>query len=575
MTTYASLCLGLFPGAADCTDAFAWALEQLPDGSILQLEPGEYHFSAASAGCGDYSLSNSDILELRRLSVLLRGRHDVMVDGCGARLVFHGQTMPFTLDGCNGVTLKNFTIDWDIPLTAEGVVEASCDNWVDISIDPKLYPFHLEEDTLVFDGGDWHEPVWQWGNTEFDTRTGQVAAGRGDTWPKTTQQLLENGQVRFSGGFAGHRPQPGNVVVLRHGRREHAGIFVHNSENVCLENITMHANGGLGILAQFSRDLTFRRIRMEPNRAAGRMFAGGHDDGIHLSADSGLITVEECSFMGLMDDPLNLHGIAARLERVENSRTVIGRFVHPQSNGFDLWALPGHAIAVLDGQDMHSLGTVRARAFTLLDRELFRLELEEELPAEAKAGASLENMSRTAALVCRRNRFGACRARGVLCCTPRPVRIEDNVFESAGAAILIPGDACTWYESGRCRDVTIRGNYFAPCCLRSEYLSGDAVISIHPELPAPRADRPCHTNITVEDNTFHTADGRVLYALCTSGLRFCGNRILRSYALPAQGENNPLVTTQHCTGVAVSRNVLVGDVVGGDLFKKEYPDETD
>ena len=64
MTTYTSACLGLFPGSAECTDAFAWALEQLPDGSTLRLEPGEYRFHAASAGLGDYSLSNSDILDL-------------------------------------------------------------------------------------------------------------------------------------------------------------------------------------------------------------------------------------------------------------------------------------------------------------------------------------------------------------------------------------------------------------------------------------------------------------------------------------------------------------------------------
>lgn len=574
MSTYTSDSLGLFPGA-ECTGGFCRALAQLPDKSTLRLQPGEYRFSAAAAVAGSYPLSNSDILETRRLSVRLQNRRDITLDGGGARLIFHGQTMPFTLDGCTGITLKNFTIDWDIPLTAEGIVTAACGEYVDIAIDRRLYPFHLEGSTLVFDGGDWHEPVWQWGNTEFDTRTGQVAAGRGDTWPETTQQLLENGCVRFCGDFAGSQPQPGNVVVLRHGRREHAGIFLQGCRDICLENITMHANGGLGILAQFSHDLTFRRIHMVPNRAAGRLFAGGHDDGIHLSADSGRITVEECSFLGLMDDPLNLHGIAARVERIEEGQAVIGRFVHPQSNGFDLWALPGHTIDFLDGEDMHSLGTVQAKSFELLDKELFRLELDGDLPPQAGPGASMENMTRTASLVCRNNHFGACRARGVLCCTPKPVLIENNLFESAGAAILIPGDACTWYESGRCRDVTIRGNYFAPGCLRSEYLSGDAIISIHPELPAPRADRPCHTNITVENNTFHTADGRVLYALCTSGLRFCGNRIVRSYALPPRGEENPLVTTRCCTGVAVSRNRLVGDVVGGEPFKKEYCHETD
>ena len=554
----------------DCTAAFARLLGENPRATEFVLAPGRYDFDAAHAARRDYALSNSDIVSPRHLSLQLCGMEDVVFNGNGAQLVFHGQTMPFTVDQSQGVTIKNLTIDWAVPLTAEGEIIAAAPDFIDVAIDPALFPHEVADDTLYFTGEGWREPVWPWGNTEFDARTGKVAFGRGDTFPKTTQALLPSGAVRFYGNFTGAQPQPGNVLVLRHGQRVHAGIFMQNSAQLAVEDVTLHATRGLGILAQFCEDLHFCRVSLLPNRAKGRRFASGHDDGIHLSANSGTVTVDQCSFLGLMDAPLNLHGIAAKIEAVEGGRTLQGRFMHSQSNNFDQWALPGQTVAFLDGQDMHQLAQGNVKRFVLCTPETFCLEFEDDLPADVQAGASLENLSRTAALICRNNWFGSCRARSLLVCTPQPVLIENNLFESAGAAILIAGDASTWYESGRCQKVTIRGNHFADCCLTSHYLGGEAIISIHPELPHPRAEHPCHRNITIENNLFETSHARLLYALCTAGLRFCRNRVFRSYTYPPRCQEQQRVTLELCTDAAVGDNLLVGRVVGqGDITRPE------
>lgn len=548
----------------DCTLALNAVWKELPDDSELVMDPGSYRFRAEAALQVPYVLSNSDPMDLHHVSVLLARRKKLVLNGNGAKWLFHGQTMPISIDSCQEITIRNLTIDWDIPLTAEGRVVHGEETFVDLAIDPGLYPFHIEGDTLVFDGGDWHEAVYRGGNTEFDSHAGKVAAGRGDTFPPTRQELLPDGRVRFYGAFGEKYPREGNVIVLRHGRREHPGVLIHGSREVSLEQMTIYGNGGLGILAQFSRDLSFRKIDMIPNREAGRQFASGHDDGIHLSANSGRVTVEECSFLGLMDDPINLHGIAAKMERRIDPYTILGRFMHPQSKGYAKWAGPGHTIALLDGQDMHELLQRRVRSFELLTPETFQLTLEEALPEQAEGELSLENISSTAELVCRNNYFGSCRARGLLVCTPKPVLVENNIFESAGAAILVAGDNCTWYESGRCQEVRIRNNYFSDCCLTSEYMGGKGIVSICPELPRPTAEYPFHRNIVIEKNVFHTSNGRVLYALCTRGLKIQNNRIVRSYTYPPDGEEAQLFTLEHCTEVEIGDNLLVGDVVGRD-----------
>lgn len=553
---------GVFPNTGeDCTELFAMMLRNNPSDTHFMIQPGRYDFFSEKARPQEYYLSNSDIVNPRRLSIELSEMQNILFDGNGAQFVFHGQTTPFTIDESKNISLRNLTIDWDIPLTAEGRVIRVAAGYIDVEIDPVLYPHEVEKGRLWFTGENWREAVWDWGNTEFDINTGKVAFGRGDTFPKTTQELLPDGAVRFWGDFKMF-PHPENIIVLRHGQRVHSGIFIQNSKDVSVESVTLHATGGLGILAQFSENLNFYRVQMLPNRAKGRLFVSGHDDGIHLSANSGTVCVEECSFLGLMDDPLNLHGIAAKLEMIVDEKTLQGRFMHCQSKGFTQWAMPGHTISFLDAQDMHELTKGRVQDFKLKTSETFLLTLDEPLPPNVCAGTSLENISCTAALTCRNNYFGSCRARGILFCTPKPVLIENNIFESAGAAVLIAGDASTWYESGRCQEVMIRGNYFGDSCLTSEYLGGQGIISIHPELPCAKKEYPCHKNISIEDNVFVTADARVLYALCTLNLHFCKNRIIRSYTYPPREPQHSIVVLEQCTDAEMNNNLFVGDVVG-------------
>ena len=539
------------------TAALQSALDQLPDGSEIHFSPGIYRLHARMGQVFSCFFSNSEPEPEHRASILLQGRKNLVLNGHGAVLLCHGQVLPIAMMDCENIVLKDFSIDWDIPLTGEGIITAVTETYADVHIDPEKFPFHIQNHTLFFEGWDWSQKLCLWGHTEFESCSDRVAYRRGEQFSSQIQELLPNGDVRFFGDFSGRfPPKPGNILVLRHGDRIHPGLLIHHCRNIIVAHLRMYGNGGLGILSQFSDTLTFSHVYLGPNREAGRYFAGGHDDGIHLSAVSGQILIEHCHFLGLMDDPVNLHGIAVKVDLQLDPHRFQGRFLHPQSKGHSLWAEPGQAIAFLNGSTMEELLTATVREFHLIDPDTFEIAFQEEVHPDC-SDLSLENLSRTAALTCRHNHFGACRARGLLCCSPQKILIEDNLFESAGAAIRIAGDVCTWYESGRCRDVTIRNNVFSDTCLTSVYQGGQGIISISPELPCPSPDHPCHRNITVTKNTFCTSDSRILYAFCTERLYFGKNKILKSDRYPQNIVTDSPVTAEFCKDVLIEDNQVI------------------
>jgi hypothetical protein len=521
------------------------------------LRPGRYDFYAVNGIKRDYWLSNSDPINPKYIAILMENMSHVVLDGNGADLIFHGQVLPIAVDGCWQVRLENFSIDWDIPLSAEGNIRSAGDGFMDVNIDPTRFPHRVDNGILFFRGEDWEAPKSWHSLIEFDTDRNMVAYDTGDVYPVSHAESRPDGSVRLTGDFQ-RVPTPGNAVVIRHNPRWHPGILAQDSQEVTFSGIRMFANGGLGVLCQFCRDLTFRRVCIEPNRRRGRRFVGGHDDGFHFSNNGGIITMEECRFFGLMDDPVNVHGTALRIDAVEGA-VLKGSFAHEQSVGMKSWAAPGQSVIFRDHRTLGERGRGRVHDFRLTATDRFILELEEAPPTAVRTGDCLENEDLMPAVVCRRCDFDSCRARGLLVTTSRPVRIEENRFFTSGAAILLSGDANGWYESGACTDVIIRGNIFRECNT-SPYQFGSGTISIHPEIPEPEG---CfHRNIRVEDNIFYAWDFPLIDAFSTDGLRVRNNRIIRSRMFPPRLKGREWVTLENCEDAVIDGNLFIGSEEG-------------
>ncbi|MBC7625682.1 right-handed parallel beta-helix repeat-containing protein [Ferruginibacter sp.] len=535
--------------------------------AVLVFSKGRYDFWPQYVEERLYYESNTDVIPLRRCPVLLEHLKNITVDGNGSDFIFHDRMQPITIDNCENIYIKNINIDWDIPLTAQGQVMAVTPEYIDVAINAES-PYVIEQGKIFFTGEGWKSELSRWGVMEFDKDTKLIAPQTGDEsclgrgYGEYIANEISKGLVRMSHRFK-RLPALGNYLVLRHSARDHAGVFITTSRNVTFENINMFQNAGLGILSQYSENLTFKKVNCIPNPAKNRILSG-HDDGFHYSNCKGQITADSCRFAALMDDPINVHGTSVQIIKKISSKKLLCKFMHEQSIGFT-WARKGEQVSFIENKAMNSFGVAVVQSFVARDPEIFELVFKDDIPAATIVGDALENLDWVPDVLIKNSFFGSNRARGILVTTPGKVIIENNIFESSGSAILISGDANDWFESGAVKDVTIRNNTFNDPCLTSMYQFCEGIISIDPIIPMPDNNKPFHRNINIENNTFHPFDYPVLYAKSTAGLRFNNNTIIRSNRFKAFHARKYMITIEACKAVEIKQNKLQGDVLGKNV----------
>ena len=558
---------GILP-ETDITLALYDLFRKYPKDTEFVFEDADYYLNPHEEMHADYRLSNSDVMPYRVLGLWLKDMENCTLTGNGARLYFAGQMQPVTMDHCRRITMRNFVIDWKKPLVAEGTVVGYGEGYADLYIDPVLFPHRFENGWIEFDtgAGEWY-PLNRQSQIQFDGNNRCVTRASGDNFtPKEMADL--GGSVYRVWSYQPAKTNTGNVFVLRHNARIHAGMFNEKCEDITYEDITVYSCGGLGCLAQFNHNLTYRRVHFVPNTKIGRKVANGRDDGMHITSGSGTVTITECTFLGLMDDPINVHSCCVTSDEVVNDRTLRCKYRHPQACGFHYWAETGDTIAFIERKHMSQVGEAKAVSYTLEDKDTFTLVFDAPLPdhilALAKAGEALalDNLTHTAAFICTKNRFGSCRARGILVSTPKPVRIAENYFSSSGSAILVAGDSNYWFESGECHDVEITDNVFTDVCLSSMYQFCDGMISICPVVPEPDVNLPFHKHIRITGNTFDSPDTPVLYAYSCADLTFIGNRIFHSPCAPKWHPGDWRIKLDHVKGAVLTENLWVGDFGG-------------
>ena len=538
------------------------------DKSVLVFPKGRYDFWQENSAEFELYESNTDVIPFRICPILIKNINNLTIDANGSDFIFHGRMQPISIINSNQIKIKNVTIDWDIPMTAQAEVVAVSENYIDIKINVVESPYIIEKNKLIFLGEGWRSQFWD--VMEYDKNSKLIVPQTDDNclgtnWTNYLASEVERGVIRLNFTFT-RKPAIGNFLVLRHSARDHAGTFIQNSKNIKLENFNLYQTAGLGVLSQYSENLIFKNVHCEPNLSKNRIFSG-HDDGLHFSNCKGKILVDSCRFSGLMDDPINVHGTSVLITEKKSSKVLNCKFVHPQSIGF-IWAEINDKIGFIENESMSTVGFGKVSLLKIISLEEFEITFMDAIPDEIIAGDALENLTWTPDVSIRNSYFGSNRARGILISTPGDVLIENNIFETSGSAILIPGDANGWYESGAVKHVIIRKNIFKEACLTSVYQFCEAIISIDPEIPKPQANKLFHRNIRIEQNIFHPFDYPVLYAKSTDGLFFNNNTIQRSTKYSSFHNRKYMISLEGCKKVEILDNLLIGDVLGKNILLK-------
>ncbi|MDG0809806.1 hypothetical protein [Cohnella rhizosphaerae] len=196
------------------------------EGAVLVFPRGNYHFWPDKAVEKQLFISNHDQAGLRRIAFHLADRSGFTVDGQGSEFIFHGPMIPFVIENCSKVLVRNLVIDWEEPMFAQGTVSRADHESFDIQM-PEGTDYKVEDHAVWFTFGGIPEKVW--GLNEFDKQTKAPAYQSGDqlSWGNYSKVRVEQsrpGVITYQGDNM-KLPRIGNVIVMRFGRRENPAFF--------------------------------------------------------------------------------------------------------------------------------------------------------------------------------------------------------------------------------------------------------------------------------------------------------------------------------------------------------------
>ncbi|CAG7650581.1 right-handed parallel beta-helix repeat-containing protein [Paenibacillus allorhizosphaerae] len=497
----------------------------------LVFPAGTYQFHPEKAVEGYYHITNHDQGGTRKIAFPLIGPEGLTIDGQGSEFIFHGRIIPFVLEHARNITLRNFSVDWERPMFEQGTVAETGEQSFVIRLREEA-KYKVDAGRLYFTFGGREEPVW--GLHDIDPNTMAHAYQSGDriSWSSFKKLRMEEigpGLIRVAGGPR-HMPKAGNIIVMRIGRREHPGLFLKDSANVQIDNVTVHHAPGMGLVAQRCTDIRLHRFDVRLKPGSGRAVTATAD-ATHFTNCKGAIVLEDCLFENQLDDPLNVHGIYAKIAERLSDRSILVQLIHGMQKGVVI-AEPHDEMNFIRSDSLTSYSSAEVVSADRLNADFTAITFDRPLPETMRIGDAVENKTWNADLTVRGCTVRANRARGFLITTPGKVLLEHNTISAPGAGIKISGDANLWYESGAVGDVTIRHNRFLACnyCFPDW---GRAVIDIDPEIAEPEAyAESYHRNIRIEHNVFETFDIGIVYGHSVNGFVFRDNVIRRTSDYP-------------------------------------------
>ncbi|MCH7228394.1 right-handed parallel beta-helix repeat-containing protein [Haloferula sp. A504] len=479
-------------------------------------QPIEVHFAA---GRHDFhpthlfrdtfniSNTNAEPEGLKAVALMLRNVKHAHITGPGARIVCHAKMIEVCVDHCEDITLEGLAFDYQRPTVSEFKV-------VETGPDHAILKIHQDSAYSIAEGKlTWTGEGWSHGEglgQELDLSTGRVHRMRSPLGGLTAEEK-EPFTVRVTGK---HRLKQDRIYQIRDPHRDCAGVFTRRSKDILWKDVKFHFIHGMGIVSQFTENITLDGVSVAPDPDSGRTTAAWADC-FHFSGCRGKILVRNCVFSGAHDDAINVHGTHLRVVEKLGPNKVKVAFIHKQTFGF-LAFNPGDEVDFVHADTLEPYATNQVITSKLINPREIELVLDKPVPAELRDHDVIENVTWTPEVEVRGCEVRHIPTRGFLFTTRRKVVVEDNDFHATHmSAILLENDAEGWFESGCIRDLTIRNNRFHQC--------GEPVVKINPRNSQPNP--AVHRNIRIEDNTFLLRGQVAVGAHSTTGLSITGNAI--------------------------------------------------
>ena len=480
-------------GTNDMTYVLMSAIDSVRSagGGEIVFTPGEYHFFSPQTL--PVYISNHDNNGSKNFFLPVTNIANVVFRSSGARFVCHGEGVAFALIDTKNIKVDGIAFDYSRPRFSEWRLKdgrlVPCD---------AQYTCEVRDGKLFAVGPGWSELQRL---AHFFDGTSLAPLGT-KWWDGATDKVFDE------------HPD-GTVVVTRNSYRPGPCVFLYRAKDTTFTDCGAYSASGMGLLAQRCDSVTANRWRTRGTRLTGLQA-----DATHFSNCRGRITVENSILEGMVDDGINVHSTALRVDKILSDGRIVCKYAHIQSTGFEVFRAGETArfikAATLETDEECVVESVKWNA-----PDEIELVIAGGVPPGIVEGDAVENADWQPSVVFRGNTVRNMSPRGSLFATPGKIVCEDNEFSSvSGAAILVSADANEWYETGACRDMTIRNNTFRRCTLKG----GKGVIQISPKVPRIEEQKECyHRNLTICGNRFIECPKPMLYAVSVDKVMMCEN----------------------------------------------------
>ncbi|WP_422080902.1 right-handed parallel beta-helix repeat-containing protein [Ulvibacterium sp.] len=522
---------------------------------VLSFPKGTYQFYPENAFETYWAVSNHDN-SLKKMAFPLFDMDGITIDGNGSEFVFHGRICPIVVFESQSVTLKNFSIDWSIPFQSElSVVENDEANNSFVATIGTNHKYRVKDGKVYFRHYDWEDPIGQ--NTPFDPKTNApIWDSRPYAFNIKNAVAKDLGKDKIEFRKATKKVPPVGTVIVNHGpqgtNRLVQAIHLKNSKNTRIENVTIYAAGGMGLIAERCENIHLDGYKITSK--AGRT-TSTRADASHFLGCKGLIRMENCLLEHMLDDGINVHGAYVKVDKYVGGKQFLCEISHHQQWGLT-FAEIGDKVTITSRETVLPIFETEVSDFRVLNEKKFLITVK-EVPAEMPEGLlSLENSTWNPDLVMRNNTIRDNRARSVLVTIKGKVLIENNYFSSQMHGVLIEGDNNKWYESGGVRNVVIQNNIF------ENIGYGDSTgypLYVAPLLrPEQRlGDEKYHWNINFLNNVIKSFNGHLVRAISVKGLDIKNNTIELSRTYPT-GLQRTALAFEYCEAVTIEKNEFKG-----------------
>ena len=486
----------------------------IEDGMTVVLEKEKiYHvrqddsFEMCGYYCSNTAKKHENPDGLRRTAIFLKEKKDITIDGNGAIVMVHGKMTPMLFDKCENITVKNLIVDYACPTMTEFSILSNDNGKCTIKINPDCL-FRVCGNNLIWQGETgadgkpyWEDVCFKRGRYVkiFDPETKQCRDfRREDLEFDEVQQIddftlnvqLKNKDVYFPAGC---------IIQTRNITRDQVGSLFQRCRNLKFENLRVKFMHGLGMVSQFSENITYKNCDFTPKE--GRTIASTADF-FQFSGCRGKILIDNCKAWGAQDDYVNVHGTHLRIiDKNDDENSIVVRFMHNESWGFQAFET-GDELEFIKWDTLIPYAETKVLKYERINDTDIKLYLDRSLPQIELEKDVVENATWTPDLYVRNCDFGPTTGRGILCTTRGEIIIENNIFRNLWGAVLLIEDDCNfWFESGYTRDITFRNNLVEGC----EYANTceDApIIRCTPKVMDENSKEFVHGKLTVTGNTF-------------------------------------------------------------------------